>query len=89
MIGHLLMTDESIFKVSAQTQKSFLGYDIEDENFVCADKTKCYPVPDIMLQILNSDIKRIKLALSITEGSRKKAAELLNVSEMTIYRINK
>ena len=86
----LVSINEGIIKVTGQTLKTYVGYNIFTETLIEVEKEKCSKIPDWILELLNNRKNRLELALQLVEDySPSKAAKLIDVGERELYRYKK
>lgn len=82
----LVSIDQAIVKVTGQTTKTYIGYDVFSEILIEVEKEKCAHIPSWINNLLSDKVARFNLALSITDNSATDAAKLLKTNEREMYR---
>lgn len=83
----IVVSDKLIMRVTAQTNTSYLGYNVLNENlFIEVNKEEVIVMPDILKEFLVSEEKRVQLAFSMCGGVTKEAANVLGISIRTVFR---
>lgn len=82
----IVMDDKYIIKVKTENKKYFYGFDIITEDFKRVPRETSLEMPKYMLDFLNNESIRARLALSMC-SSYTKASRLLRLSERTLFRL--
>jgi hypothetical protein len=82
--GSLYFKGDVVFKLIGETKTNYLGYDIFTETFIEVSKAICQPLPAFALQLLGSELNRVKLAVAIK--GLEDATSILDLSRRTVYR---
>lgn len=86
----LVSVNEGIIKVTGQTSKTYIGYNIFTENLMEIGKNECTKVPDWAFNLLKNRKDRFELALQLSEDYLpSKAAKIIDVGERELYRYKK
>lgn len=82
----LRFTQDTIIKVSGQTTKTFVGYNLFSGEFMEVEKDKTTWVPEGIFQMLIPEFNRFKLADIVAKGHRGKVQELFGCCDRSVYR---
>lgn len=83
----IVIFNNNFVKINSQTKTTYMGYDIETEQFHTIPKEKCTPIPNIILRLIESEELRFKVVDTLTKGNKEEASNMLNVSVRTVGRM--
>jgi hypothetical protein len=87
-MSKLMMCDNLIVTIAAQTKTTWIGYNALTEEFVEIPKRSSKEIPgDVVLRLLKDEKARIRLAYTLSEYVLTNTAQMLNVSVRQLYRL--